>query len=300
MALLCSPPAEFALRKNRLRTMSCFCARLFESECGFVLDIVLEDLTFSYDDGNVILDGISMHVKAGDFVCLLGQSGCGKSTLLRLMAGLESPTEGAILIDGLPVQGAGLQRGVVFQDYGLFPWMTAGENITIALERRYPEMKKEERRDFALHWMEHVGMDKALYDKLPGELSGGQKQRCGIARAFAIDPPILLMDEPFGSLDAVTKAKLQDLVSNLWKKEGDRRKTVFFVTHEVDEALLLATDIYVFSQAPAQIMYHHTFTEDKRPTRKNMYVDPEIADLRNHLIGLIYTDAAEKASCEAV
>lgn len=265
-----------------------------------MLNIAVNHLSFSYDDSNeVVLDDISMDVKSGDFVCLLGQSGCGKSTLLRLLAGLESPTAGNVLIDGVPVRGAGLQRGVVFQDYGLFPWMTAGENITIALERRYPEMKKEERREFALRWMANVGMDKSLYDKLPGELSGGQKQRCGIARAFAIDPPILLMDEPFGSLDAVTKAKLQDLVLQLWQKERDKRKTVFFVTHEVDEALLLATDIYVFSQAPAQILYHHTFSEGDRPTRKNMYVDAGIADLRNHLISLIYTDASERASGEA-
>ena len=147
--------------------------------------------------------------------------------------------------------------------------------------------------------MNNVGMDKSLYDKLPGELSGGQKQRCGIARAFAIDPPILLMDEPFGSLDAVTKAKLQDLVLKLWQQEGDKRKTVFFVTHEVDEALLLATDIYVLSQSPAEVMYHHSFAGEERPTRKNMYVDPGIAALRNHLISLIYTDANERASEES-
>lgn len=262
-----------------------------------MLNVTVDNLTFSYNgSSDVILDGIDMNVRSGDFVCLLGQSGCGKSTLLRLLAGLETPSRGRILVDGEPVKGAGLQRGMVFQDYGLFPWMTAGENITIALERRYPQMKKEERRDLALHWMNNVGMDKSLYDKLPGELSGGQKQRCGIARAFAIDPPILLMDEPFGSLDAVTKAKLQDLVLTLWQQEGDARKTVFFVTHEVDEALLLATDICVLSQSPAQIMYHHSFAGEKHPTRKNMYVDPNIAALRTHLINLIYTDANEKAS----
>ncbi|MDO4561016.1 MAG: ABC transporter ATP-binding protein [bacterium] len=264
-----------------------------------MLNVSVNHLKFSYDgSSDVILNDIDMDVQSGDFVCLLGQSGCGKSTLLRLLAGLESPSGGGILVDGEPVRGAGLQRGMVFQDYGLFPWMTAGENITIALERRYPEMKKEEHKELALHWMNNVGMDKSLYDKLPGELSGGQKQRCGIARAFAIDPPILLMDEPFGSLDAVTKAKLQDLVLKLWQQERDNRKTVFFVTHEVDEALLLATDIYVLSQSPANIMYHHSFARENHPTRKNMYTDPQIADLRNHLISLIYTDANERASEE--
>ncbi|WP_418446011.1 ABC transporter ATP-binding protein [Cloacibacillus evryensis] len=265
-----------------------------------MLNVIVNHLKFSYSGSNeVILNDIDMNVRSGDFVCLLGQSGCGKSTLLRLLAGLEKPSGGSVLVDGEPVRGAGLQRGMVFQDYGLFPWMTAGENITIALERRYPEKNKEERKELALHWMNNVGMDKSLYDKLPGELSGGQKQRCGIARAFAIDPPILLMDEPFGSLDAVTKAKLQDLVLKLWQQEGDKRKTVFFVTHEVDEALLLATDIYVLSQSPAEVMYHHSFAGEERPTRKNMYVDPGIAALRNHLISLIYTDANERASEES-
>ena len=265
-----------------------------------MLNVIVNHLKFSYSGSNeVILNDIDMNVQSGDFVCLLGQSGCGKSTLLRLLAGLEKPSGGSVLVDGEHVRGAGLQRGMVFQDYGLFPWMTTGENITIALERRYPEKNKEERKELALHWMNNVGMDKSLYDKLPGELSGGQKQRCGIARAFAIDPPILLMDEPFGSLDAVTKAKLQDLVLKLWQQEGDKRKTVFFVTHEVDEALLLATDIYVLSQSPAEVMYHHSFAGEERPTRKNMYVDPGIAALRNHLISLIYTDANERASEES-
>ena len=265
-----------------------------------MLNVIVNHLKFSYSGSNeVILNDIDMNVQSGDFVCLLGQSGCGKSTLLRLLAGLEKPSGGSVLVDGEPVRGAGLQRGMVFQDYGLFPWMTTGENITIALERRYPEKNKEERKELALHWMNNVGMDKSLYDKLPGELSGGQKQRCGIARAFAIDPPILLMDEPFGSLDAVTKAKLQDLVLKLWQQEGDKRKTVFFVTHEVDEALLLATDMYVLSQSPAEVMYHHSFAGEERPTRKNMYVDPGIAALRNHLISLIYTDANERASEES-
>lgn len=265
-----------------------------------MLNVIVNHLKFSYSGSNeVILNDIDMNVRSGDFVCLLGQSGCGKSTLLRLLAGLEKPSGGSVLVNGEPVRGAGLQRGMVFQDYGLFPWMTTGENITIALERRYPEKNKEERKELALHWMNNVGMDKSLYDKLPGELSGGQKQRCGIARAFAIDPPILLMDEPFGSLDAVTKAKLQDLVLKLWQQEGDKRKTVFFVTHEVDEALLLATDIYVLSQSPAEVMYHHSFAGEERPTRKNMYVDPGIAALRNHLISLIYTDANERASEES-
>lgn len=264
-----------------------------------MLDVKIDHVKFTYGGTkNVILGDISMDVRAGGFACLLGQSGCGKSTLLRLLAGLELPDNGTLTVDGEPIRKAGLQRGMVFQDYGLFPWMTAGENIMIALERRFPEMTKAQHRERARHWMNNVGMDDSLFNKLPGDLSGGQKQRCGIARAFAIDPPILLMDEPFGSLDAVTKAKLQDLVLLLWRQSEGQRKTVFFVTHDVDEALLLATDIYVLSQSPATIMYHHAFTEDNRPTRKNMYCDADIAELRNHLISLIYTDANDRAAAD--
>ena len=254
----------------------------------------IKELSFSYNRNNKVLGDISMDVASGDFVCFLGQSGCGKSTLLRLLAGLEKRTGGTLQIDGQNIKGPSLQRGVIFQDYGLFPWMTTGENIAIALKRRFPQMKKQERKDRAIHWMLKVGMDESLYSKLPGELSGGQKQRCGIARAFAIDPPILLIDEPFGSLDAVTKAKLQDLVLQLWQQE-EKRKTIFFVTHDVNEALLLATDIVVLSQTPANIMYAHSFKDNIRPTRQNMHTHPEIISLRNHLIKLIYEDAEERA-----
>lgn len=264
-----------------------------------MLEVSVKDLHFSYIPGSEILGGIEMQVNAGDFVCLLGQSGCGKSTLLRLLAGLEKPDSGQLLVGGKPITKAGLERSVVFQDYGLFPWMTAGENISIALKHRFPELTKADRKALAMEWFHRVGLGDEIFDKLPKDISGGQKQRCGIARAFAIDPPILLMDEPFGSLDAVTKAKLQNLVLELWNTEGkDSRKTVFFVTHEVDEALLLATNIYVLSQSPATIMYHHQFDENHRPTRQNMYTTPEIMDLRTNLIKLIHEDAQDRINEE--
>ena len=260
------------------------------------MEVSIEHVKFSYNKEDVILGDINLEALAGSFICLLGQSGCGKSTLLRLIAGLERPDEGTLTVEGKPVASAGLDRGVVFQDYGLFPWMTAGKNITAALKKRFPDMGKGDREALAMEWMKKVGMDESLFKKLPGELSGGQKQRCGIARAFAIDPPILLMDEPFGSLDAITKAKLQDLILELWEQGGDHEKTIFFVTHEVDEALLLASDICVLSQSPAEIMYRHSFEKETHPTRSNMYTDPDIQKLRNYLIQLIHEDAAERAS----
>lgn len=251
-----------------------------------MLNVTVENLCFAY--GNApILGGIGMDVPAGAFVCLLGQSGCGKSTLLRLLAGLEKPRSGEIRIAGQPIGGPGLQRGVVFQDYGLFPWMSAGGNITIALKQKDKSMSAAERRALALERLAEVELDAACFDRFPGQLSGGMRQRCAIARAFAIDPPILLMDEPFAALDAVTRARLQDLVLALWQKEQARRKTIFFVTHDVDEALYLATDIYILGQSPSRIIFKHSFGRDKRIDRGRMYKDTQVVDLRNDMIRII-------------
>ncbi len=255
-------------------------------------DIQIKDLSFSYEEGSkLILKDISVEVNAGEFVCILGQSGCGKSTLLRLLAGLEKPTTGELLISGEPIKGASLKRGVVFQDYGLFPWMTAGENIVLALKQCFPQKEKAELKQIAIDMLKAVGLDEAVYKKLPKELSGGMKQRCAIAQAFSMNPPILLMDEPFGALDAVTRAKLQDLVLELWKKD-ETRKTVFFVTHDVDEALLLSNRILVLGQSPSNVIYDCTIPENKRPTRDTLFENTEMLKLRNTLIRQINKDVA--------
>ena len=255
-------------------------------------DIQIKDLSFSYEKGSkLILKDISVEINAGEFVCILGQSGCGKSTLLRLLAGLEKPTEGELLINGEPIKGASLKRGVVFQDYGLFPWMTAGENILLALKQCFPNKEKTELQQLALDMIKAVGLDEAVYKKLPKELSGGMKQRCAIAQAFGMNPPILLMDEPFGALDAVTRARLQDLVLELWKKD-ETKKTVFFVTHDVDEALLLSNRILVLGQSPSNVIYDCSIPEDKRPTRESLFENPELLKLRNTLIQQINKDVA--------
>lgn len=194
--------------------------------------ILINDLSFAYPDepNRLIIKDINLEIEQGEFVCLLGQSGCGKSTLLKLLAGLQKPSHGEITIDGDPIKGASLERTVVFQDYGLFPWMTAGENILLALQQKYPKQPKKELKNRAMEMLKQVGLDESVYKKLPKELSGGMKQRCAIARSLGVDAPILLMDEPFGALDAVTRAKLQDLILQLWSKE-EVKKTVFFVTH---------------------------------------------------------------------
>ena len=252
----------------------------------------VRNLSFSYDKKEkMILENINLNISAGEFVCILGQSGCGKSTLLRLLAGLEMPTKGEILMNGQSVKGASLERGVVFQDYGLFPWMTAGENIVLALKQKYPQKDKKELKKIALEKLTEVGLDQEVFQKLPKELSGGMKQRCGIARAFSIDPPVLLMDEPFGALDAVTRARLQDLVMKLWAKD-EQKKTVFFVTHDVDEALLLANRICVLGQSPSNVIYDCVIPEDKRPTRETQFENAEILALRNTLIQKINKDVS--------
>ncbi len=253
--------------------------------------IKVADVSFAYKEApnRLILKDVNLEIESGEFVCLLGQSGCGKSTFLRLLAGLETPTSGALTIDSVPIKGASLERGVVFQDYGLFPWMSAGENILLALKQKYPQKDKKELKTIILDMFEKVGLDQTVYKKLPKELSGGMKQRCAIARSLSVDSPILLMDEPFGALDAVTRARLQDLILDLWSKE-EMKKTVFFVTHDVDEALLLANRIVVLGQSPSNIIYECRIPDEKRATRDTQFENLEVLKLRNTLIKNINRD----------
>ena len=255
--------------------------------------VEVKELSFAYENTDtLILKDLNMQIQEGDFVCLLGQSGCGKSTLLRLLAGLEKPTNGEILIDGKPIKGASLERSVVFQDYGLFPWMTAGENIVLALKQKFPKQKKSELKAIAKEMLVKVGLDESVYGKLPKELSGGMKQRCAIARSFSINPPVLLMDEPFGALDAVTRARLQEMVLDLWKSD-ETKKIEFFVTHDVDEALLLANKIFVLGQKPSSVIYSCEIPEEDKPDRNSLYENVHIMKLRNELIKYINQDVTE-------
>lgn len=257
--------------------------------------ITIKNLSFSYDKEQLILKDIDMEIKSGEFVCLLGQSGCGKSTFLRLMMGLEIPTTGEILIENKPIKGASLDRGVVFQDYGLFPWMSVGENIMLALLQRFPRHSKKELKHIVLEKLREVGLDESVYQKLPKEMSGGMNQRCAIAQAFSTDPSILLMDEPFGALDAVTRVRLQDLVMELWSRQ-EQKKTVFFVTHDVDEAILLANRIIVFGQSPSKAIYELYIPDDKRPKRETQFENPYALQLRNTLVSQINKDVLTRIS----
>jgi len=249
-------------------------------------DAVLSNVSYSYGDHQVLRD-ISLTAESGDFVCLLGPSGCGKSTLLRLLAGLARPTSGSITLAGNEISGPGLDRGVVFQDYSLFPWMTAGQNIFLALEQAFPGKRKGEYRQIASDYLEMVGLGEA-YAKLPGQMSGGMRQRAAIARAFAINAPVLLMDEPFGALDAITRARLQDLLLQLWQQKDGRAKTVFFVTHDVEEAILLATRIVVLGLNPGTIKGVFEVELPRPRIRQELYQDESFQELRNRLVSVLH------------
>jgi len=255
-------------------------------------DIAIEKLSFLYGSQTILQD-IDLEIREGDFLCLLGPSGCGKSTLLRLLAGLATPASGSIKIGGESVKGPGLDRAVVFQDYSLFPWMSAGENIVIALEQAFPGRRKADYRNIALEYLDMVGLGN-VYDKLPKQLSGGMKQRAAIVRAFAANSQVLLMDEPFGALDAITRVKLQDILLNLWQQGGDKRKTVVFVTHDVDEALLLASRVAVLGLNPGRV--NGLFDVDiKRPRiRKELYHAKEFTSLRESLVSCLHENILDR------
>lgn len=195
----------------------------------------------------VALDDISLDIEENTFVSIIGPSGCGKSTLLNIIAGLSTPTNGSIMLNGVEIQGPGPDRGMVFQSYALMPWMTVAENIRFAVETVFPKMSLADQKRVVHETITLVGL-RGAEKKHPHELSGGMKQRVGIARALAISPQILLMDEPFGALDALTRGFLQDEIERIWEQQ---RKTVILITHSIEEALLLSDRIVMMTRGPA-------------------------------------------------
>jgi NitT/TauT family transport system ATP-binding protein len=205
-------------------------------------------ITFPGKAGATALTGMNVTLTPGSFTAVIGPSGCGKSTLLNAIAGFVDPSAGSITLDGVPVKGPSPERGVVFQQYGLFPWFSAAGNIEFALKRfGYPN---EQLRSEAVTALEEVGLAK-MAGRYPGQLSGGMKQRVAIARTLAARPKVLLMDEPFGALDAQTRMNMHDLLLGIWEKH---KTTVLFITHDVDEALILADTIHVMSPGPGVIL----------------------------------------------
>ena len=207
------------------------------------------DMTFVGANGlNPVLKGIDLQVRRGEFISLIGHSGCGKSTVLNIVAGLLRATSGGVIVDGREVNAPGPDRAVVFQNHSLLPWLTVYQNVEIAVDKIFRDSKtKAERRDWVLHNLAMVHMEHAL-DRLPSQISGGMKQRVGIARALAMEPKVLLLDEPFGALDALTRAHLQDEVIRIQSELGN---TVMMITHDVDEAVLMSDRVVMMTNGPS-------------------------------------------------
>lgn len=257
-------------------------------------DIVVRDAEVQFPgikrgaESVLALSDVNISIPDQQFVCLLGPSGCGKSTLLNLIAGFLQPTSGEVLVGGDPIGGPGPDRGVVFQDANVFPWLTCAENV--AFGPRLQRHDSDQVRERVDHYLDRVGL-LPFRDRLPMDLSGGMRQRLSLARVLINDPPILLMDEPFGALDAQTRIIMQELLLELWERD---RKTVVFVTHDIDEALLLADRVYVMTTRPGRIL-DHVDVPLARPRKYQVTNEPVFRDLRLRLFEQLHEDAAHSA-----
>jgi NitT/TauT family transport system ATP-binding protein len=227
------------------------------------------------------LGGVDLDIADQEFVTVVGPSGCGKSTLMGMAAGLQEPDSGSVLVDGKPVRGPGPDRGVIFQQYALFPWLTVRQNVEFGL--RLASVPTDERRRRADEAIDLVGLGE-FAGALPKTLSGGMKQRCAIARAYAVDPQVLLMDEPFGALDALTRVQLQDQLLRTWSQE---KRTVLFITHDVDEAVYLANRVVVMAAGPGRV--HRLIDVDlPYPRTEEIRLSAEFRRIRNEVWTSVY------------
>ena len=234
----------------------------------------------------VALNGINMDILDNEFVCVVGPSGCGKSTLLNIIAGLMEPTSGNVFVDGKKVQGTGVERGVVFQQYALFPWLTVKKNVEFGL--RLKNLPEDEIEEIAMKYIRMVDLEK-FTNAYPKELSGGMKQRVAIARAYAVNPEVLLMDEPFGALDAQTRTQLQSELLKTWQEE---RKTCFFITHDVEEAIILAQRVVIMSARPGRIK-EIVEIDIPYPRTQETRMDPTFIELKNFIWSRVYQEYLE-------
>ncbi|MBQ8525770.1 MAG: ABC transporter ATP-binding protein [Clostridia bacterium] len=265
--------------------------------------IEIKHITVNYaDKGSLFtaLEDVTFSVGAGEFVSIIGSSGCGKSTLLSILEGINTPSKGTILIDGKPIEGTGTDRGVVFQQYSLFPWMSARNNVAFGIKQAKKGISRAERMKISDEFLDKVGL-KSFKNKYPSQLSGGMQQRVAIARALAMDTEILLMDEPFGAIDAKNRTVLQELLLKLWEGDGVQdKKTVVFVTHDIDEAILLSDRIVMMSASPGKV-YKEITVPFKRPrNRAELVQTREYGLFRNELISLFYGDIINKIGGEEV
>lgn len=251
--------------------------------------IEFENVTFRYQDDIMTftaLKEIRLTIGAGEFVSVIGPSGSGKSTLLSLLIGLNFPSSGRVLLDGIPITGPGPERGVVFQHYSLFPWLTARQNIIFGLQQVSRGQTHQQMGELADRFLNLVGLS-GFKDQFPVRLSGGMQQRVAIARAFAMNPDILLMDEPFGAVDAKNRILLQEILLNLWEN-AQQQKTVVFVTHDIDEAIFLSDRIIVLSTDPGTVKAEIEVPFPRPRNRDYLVKTDAYLELRNRVLNLFY------------
>ena len=253
------------------------------------IKVVIEDVKKTYMGRNgevVALNGVNLEIAHNEFVTVVGPSGCGKSTLLNIIAGLLEPTSGRVICNGNEVHGTGMDRGVVFQQYALFPWLTVLKNVMFPLNMK--GIKGKEAEETAMEYIRMVDLEK-FADHYPKELSGGMKQRVAIARAYAAEPEILLMDEPFGALDAQTRTQLQQELLDTWEKE---QKTCFFITHDVDEAIILGQRVVIMSARPGRIK-DIVDIDIPYPRNQETKMSPRFLELKNRIWSQVYQEYLE-------
>ena len=250
--------------------------------------LTIEDVSKVYQTPRgpyTVLDGVNLTVQEGEFVCLIGHSGCGKSTLLNMVAGFSQPTHGEVCLKNKRIAEPGPDRMMVFQNYALLPWLSAYENVYLGVDSVYPNRPHGEKKALVRHHLEMVGLTEAA-DKRPSQLSGGMKQRVAIARALAIRPEILILDEPFGALDAITKEELQEELLKIWR---EHKVTVLMITHDIDEALFLADRVVMMTNGPAAHIGEVMEIPFKRPrNRARIMEDPTYYELRNYALDFLF------------
>ncbi|MDP5337078.1 MAG: nitrate ABC transporter ATP-binding protein [Nodularia sp. (in: cyanobacteria)] len=236
-----------------------------------------------------VIDGVDLKVCEGEFVCIIGHSGCGKSTLLNMVSGFNTPTDGVVFLQDKPITEPGPDRMMVFQNYCLLPWLSVFDNVYLAVDSVFPKKTTAEKRAIVKEHLAMVGLMEAA-DKKPSQISGGMKQRVAIARALSIRPQVLILDEPFGALDAITKEELQEELLQIWQ---EHQVTVLMITHDIDEALFLADRLVMMTNGPAANIGEVLDIPFSRPrNRRRIMEDPEYYKLRNHALDFLFSRCA--------
>ncbi|KAF3887548.1 MULTISPECIES: nitrate ABC transporter ATP-binding protein [Nostocales] len=260
--------------------------------------LVIEGVTKIYPTANgpyTVLDGIDFTVNEGEFICIIGHSGCGKSTLLNMISGFNQPTDGVVLLQNQPITEPGPDRMMVFQNYCLLPWLNVFDNVYLAVDSVYPKKTDAEKRAIVKEHLAMVGLSEAAQKK-PGQISGGMKQRVAIARALSIRPKVLILDEPFGALDAITREELQEELLKIWR---DHRVTILMITHDIDEALFMADRLVMMTNGPSARIGEILDIPFARPrNRTRIMENPKFYELRNYALDFLYNKFARDNAAE--